>query len=629
MKYRPDIDGLRGIAVLGVVLFHARLGFLTGGYAGVDIFFVISGYLITSIILGELEAGNFTLAKFYERRIRRILPALVAIVCLTWLAAILFYMPPEFRDFSQTVAATPLFAANLALWHQTAYFGTPAEIRPLLHLWSLAVEEQFYLLFPVTLLVLHRFWRAGKFTIVWLTLLVSLGLSIWLTNRYPAAAFYLPVTRAWELMAGAIIAFDIVPPPHRQHTAELVGLAGVLLIAFSLLFYSSETHFPGYAAIMPCLGAALLIHSGKDRRTIASRALSVRPVVFVGLISYSLYLIHWPIFAIVRYYWILPLSPAMTAAIILASGLGAFLSWKFVELPFRRRGGAIALRPLLMGAAVASLCLVLAGTVGYVSNGIPSRYPGYAHLDYRNRLPEYKVGSCFFLESQTISQWNLNRCTLTPGPGPLTLLWGDSFAAHYAPGLEAEGASIQGRIVQFAAASCAPILDQESSWRGRCSELAKDAMDIVERYKIERVILSLDWSQESNYYGNFYAGIRRTIEDLRKKGVEVVVLGQSPAFMFWDSLDVEYRLGITHRSTSNFYPFLAFAPGFNAALRKELPDVKFIDPMAALCRPDLCRITSGHQSLYIDGGHYSVLGSDQAVRAIADRLNGAWTKPDL
>ena len=354
MTYRRDIDGLRGVAVLSVIFFHAGFSWFQGGFTGVDVFFVISGYLITTIIQKEIDEERFRLANFYERRVRRIMPALFVTIVATWIVAFLLYMPPEFKSYSASVATTATFASNILFWRQGGYFAGPAEIKPLLNIWSLAVEEQFYLLFPVTMIFLARFGHKTRLFVISLVLLISLALSIRGTSHAPGAAFFLTPSRAWELMLGAVFAFDFLKVKQSRWIAESAAVTGLSMILWSVSFFSSKTHFPGASAATPCLGAAFLIYSGLTVKTAIGRILGSQPLVFIGLISYSLYLFHWPVFAFVRYYWILPLPVYASTAVLIFSIVAALLSWKYIEKPFRSVHGRISRRKLCLSAAVAS-----------------------------------------------------------------------------------------------------------------------------------------------------------------------------------------------------------------------------------------------------------------------------------
>ena len=342
MKYRREIDGLRTVAVGSVVLFHAGMPGFAGGYVGVDVFFVISGFLITTILLGDLEAGRFSVLTFYERRARRILPALSLVVLCTALAGALLMSPHQIGELAESVAATALFAANVYFWRSTDYFGTAAEEKPLLHMWSLAVEEQFYILFPLLLLVLWR-WRPNRLQL-WFMALAALSLALaeagW--RLKPWANFYLPAGRAWELLAGAMIAARLRgAAPEPSAAGRVLAPLGLALVIASIALIGEGTPYPSLWTAIPVAGTALLIRYAGPQ-DLAGRLLGLRPMVFVGLLSYSIYLWHQPLLAFARIELIGPPPlPAALGLMALSVPL-AWLSWRFVERPFRTspaRGG--------------------------------------------------------------------------------------------------------------------------------------------------------------------------------------------------------------------------------------------------------------------------------------------------
>lgn len=299
--HRPDIDGLRALAIVPVCFYHAGLPAFSGGFVGVSVFFVISGYLMAKLIGSGLDRGEFSLLDFYQRRVRRIFPALIfALVVLLLIAAVLA-TPKLFEDFGATLAATSLFASNILLWHKTAnYFDTPTEWNPLLHTWSLGVEEQFYILFPLFLMAVWRFGRRLRIGLMAAVALVSFALSVWGTANAPTAAFYLLPARAWELLLGSLVAFWAMRGEqsgprggHGYWIGTAGSLAGLLLIVWSLFAYDRDMEFPGASALVPTVGAALLIHFGHDGVNPVARLMGLAPLTFIGRISYSLYLWHW------------------------------------------------------------------------------------------------------------------------------------------------------------------------------------------------------------------------------------------------------------------------------------------------------------------------------------------------
>ncbi len=373
MHYRPEIDGLRAVAVIPVILFHAGFSSFSGGYIGVDVFFVISGYLITSIIYQELVQDRFSIMRFYERRARRILPALflVSAACIPF--AWLWMLPDEFKDFSQSLVGVATFTSNILFWRESGYFADPAELKPLLHTWSLAVEEQFYILYPPMLIALYRVRTKPLVLAISLAALISLGFAHWASTAYPSANFYLLPSRAWELGVGALVALYMhhQPPTPPRALRELAGFVGLGLIFYAVVTFTETTPFPSLWAMIPVIGTALIILAA-DGHTLAGRLLSRRVLVGVGLISYSLYLWHQPLFAFARIYFIDDV-PAMTYWLLIAVAfLLAYLTWLAIELPARKRLKLPRLQ-ILSGAVAGCLAIGIVGATGWVIEGHTSR----------------------------------------------------------------------------------------------------------------------------------------------------------------------------------------------------------------------------------------------------------------
>lgn len=334
MKYRAEIDGLRALAVVPVILFHAGFELFSGGFVGVDVFFVISGYLITTILIEDLENQRFSLVNFYERRARRILPALffVMLVCIPF--AWMWMLPNQMKDFSQSLVAVSLFASNILFWKESGYFDAAAEEKPLLHTWSLAVEEQYYVLFPIFLFLA---WRYGKNRVFWMIVAmaaISLLLSEWGWRNNATANFYLAPTRAWELFAGSIASFIVQKQGVQKN--NLLAVIGLTAIIFSIFFYDETTPFPSVYALVPVLGVVLLVLYA-DKESLPAKVLSTRGFVGIGLISYSAYLWHQPLFAFARVANVNEPSHSLMALLAVSSVVIAYLSWRFIETPFRSK----------------------------------------------------------------------------------------------------------------------------------------------------------------------------------------------------------------------------------------------------------------------------------------------------
>jgi peptidoglycan/LPS O-acetylase OafA/YrhL len=330
LAHRPELDGLRGIAIASVVAYHLGGRLAPGGFVGVDLFFVLSGFLITQLIVSDLEFDRFSILGFYERRVRRIVPALLFVCACCTAIALTIFLPGELKDYCSSLLAALLSASNLWFFQHSGYFDRAADTHPLLHTWSLGVEEQFYILFPVLLWGLFRLTRSRMGSAIWVLFALSLGVSIIALPQHPQSTFFLLHTRAWELLTGSIVALGLVPHPISRVHREVGGLVGLSAIALAIFAYDSQTPFPGAAALLPCLGAGLIIWSGPGD-SLVSRALSCKPLIFLGLVSYSLYLWHWPLIVFVRAISAAPLDVHQQGALAALSFILATGTWRFVS----------------------------------------------------------------------------------------------------------------------------------------------------------------------------------------------------------------------------------------------------------------------------------------------------------
>jgi len=370
IEYRKEIDGLRAIAVIPVIFYHAGYQLFGGGFVGVDVFFVISGYLITTIILNDLESKKFSLLNFYERRARRILPALFLVVLCCVPAAWFMLLPDEMEEFSKSLIAVSTFTSNIHFWQDDGgYFAGPSELKPLIHTWSLAIEEQFYIILPIFLVLTWRLGRRFLLVSLLTSFVISLSLAHWGSQFRPSAAFYLLPTRAWELLIGSFVAFylqrnEILFSNFASNALSTLGLAMILT---SVFLFNSTTPFPGLAALAPTLGTALVILFA-NRRTLVFALLSHRAMVGIGLISYSLYLWHQPLLAFSRIFFIEGHNERLIPFLLAISVLLAWISWKYIEMPFRKES-VISSRGIYIGATFISSALICFGIVGYQTEG--------------------------------------------------------------------------------------------------------------------------------------------------------------------------------------------------------------------------------------------------------------------
>ncbi len=468
LKYRPDIDGLRALAVILVVLDHLKVRLFAGGYIGVDVFFVISGYLISSVILNDLLAGKFSVVGFYERRVRRIFPALLFMLLFTSVVVGVFYLPIEVEAFAGSLLAALFSVSNFYFWHQSGYFDALGSLKPLVHTWSLAVEEQFYIFFPLFLVAVRRWFPDKIKQAVLIVTIVTFVMACFWVQRDPTATFYFAPLRAWELLIGTIISQRYLPSITGRVGRNLASTVGMLLVIVSAISYTDNTTFPGLAALPPCIGAALIIAAGETGPSICGNILALRPVVFIGLISYSLYLWHWPILVFNgrNTLFLNGLFGERIAKVVLisASIIAATLSWALIETPFRKG----RLRPgrrtlfLVTGAAVGIIALIGISMIGL--RGLPARFPREAlqvsaYTNY-DPAPAFRQGVCFLVPENTFADFRPSVCLRDDSNRKQYLLLGDSLGAQLYAGLSTVFTEIN--ISQATSASCLPFVTTPS-----------------------------------------------------------------------------------------------------------------------------------------------------------------------
>jgi peptidoglycan/LPS O-acetylase OafA/YrhL len=641
MNHRADIDGLRAVAIIPVVLFHAGISQVPGGFAGVDVFFVISGYLITGLILNDIANGRFSIAHFYERRVRRILPALFFVLIFTSIAAYALLMPDDAWEFGRSLFATMLFSSNVLFAKQTGYFQTAVEMKPLLHTWSLGVEEQFYILYPLFVYLITRY-LPKRYVGVLLSLLgSSLAFSIWDVHWHRSVAFYSSAARAWELLVGAILAVGVIPAARSRIMADILASLGLFLLIGSFLSLSGSLPFPGVNALYPALGTALLIYSGTTQATITSRILSTKPFVFIGLISYSLYLWHWVLIVFFRYYSLRPLGGWCSLVLISVGVVIATVSWKFVENPFRGHRGLVQSRSVLFaGAAAGSTLFVVFAGVLFLTHGLPARLDQKvlgllaSKNDYWSRRDACIDRICHIGD---------DRAT------PSFMLWGDSHAGAIAPAFEQIAAAngISG-FVAFSPA-CAPLLglkryDEDDP--DKCDRFNRSVLTFIESSHIKNVFLHARWglyAEGSRYgqewggpalltsdrnpqadYGAFASLLRSTITKLKQLDSNIIVVASVPEV----GLDVPTslaRAATTRRSPALATPYSEFMArqertfGLLSRLA-QMYDVRLVYPDKLICDNISCPTTRKGYALYVDSNHLSVHGATFLAPAFAPML---------
>ena len=654
MEYRSDIDGLRAVAILPVVLGHAALGPFEGGFVGVDVFFVISGYLITSIIAGEMEEERFSIAKFYERRIRRLLPALMALLAICIAVGSFVLLEEDRVQFGNSVIATTFFGSNFFFWSQVGYFDGPALTKPLLHTWSLAVEEQFYIVFPVALFILYKYCRSYLAPALFAATALSFILAAVSVHKAPSAAFYLLPTRAWEMLIGSLLALGAVPPISSPRLRDAASLLGIALIAFAVFTYTEGTTFPGPAALLPCLGTALIIHAGQAGPSVVGRLLSLKPVVFIGQISYSLYLWHWPVIVFTSYMLVhKPNVPTMAGAVAL-SILLATLSWRYIEQPFRhsRRSRSTVFRSAVLAMSAAAA----AGLLASLSMLGPRTEPEVERLlAFRNSKNLNEPVCAANYDRQLDPN---GGCSLGNPETASVFLWGDSHGDSLWPAFEQIHQRLSAEVTYGVSASCLPLVGVGSD--AKCIADNENRLNfILGNANITHVVLAGRWTaaldgravdlgpaetnsnlppfidRNGKHYGIstperravFRSALSATIQPLLKSGKTVVLIYPIPE-VGYDVPSTLARLVAKGEEPENFKVPQEYYRSRHAYVIEALdalghhPRLLRVRPDAHLCADGNCDTYRDGAALYYDDDHLSREGAAQLMPAIEQALAG-------
>jgi len=642
LKYRSEIDGLRALAVVPVILFHAGFELFSGGFVGVDVFFVISGYLITTILIEDIENKRFSIVNFYERRARRILPALffVMLVCIPF--AWIWMLPSQMKDFSQSLVAVSLFASNILFWRESDYFDTAAEEKPLLHTWSLAVEEQYYVLFPIFLILA---WRFGKNRVFWTIVVmaaVSFLLSEWGWRNKPTANFYLAPTRAWELFAGSIAAFIVQKQGVQKN--NLLSLIGLAVIIFSIFFYDENTPFPSVYALVPVLGVVLLVLYA-DNETLAAKLLSTKGFVGVGLISYSAYLWHQPLFAFARIRSLEHPSVVLMLALSLASLLLAYFSWKFIEWPFRNKYKFN--QKYIFSCSTAGLIAFI--SIGYtlISNSQFDylRFPGKPTLSdmysasASNWASKVRTDSNRICENLGLPHLDEEVC-FTNSKEPELLIVGDSKAMALSSAIFAGYFDIPSLLISAHSCPIYPNLTYiptyEKQWGNNCTDISKRIFNIKKSIpSIDTVIIvnhAIRFNDEiSRYFLNgekitnneaMKIGYSSLIGNMLSEDLKVIFLTDIPELkndallcVYRDDLN-SYHCNPTRQEVRQereaYYKNIEYLS--NAF------SVQVIDSLEVLCPTELCISYDNDSLFYFDKTHLTPLGARKVLDYIFKQL---------
>jgi peptidoglycan/LPS O-acetylase OafA/YrhL len=665
MQYRREIDGLRALAVLPVLLFHAGFQSFGGGYVGVDIFFVISGYLITSIIINELHAGTFSIVKFYERRARRILPALflVMLACLPF--AWLWMSPTGLQDFSKSVIAVSLFLSNILFWKEAGYFATANELKPLLHTWSLAVEEQYYVLFPLFLMLAWRFVaKRWIISILCLGALASLALSEWALTRYASVSFYLLPTRGWELLIGALAAFYLFSnnnseAPNQLH--QIASLLGVLLITYSIFAFDKFTPFPGINALPPTIGAVLIVLFANPQNVVG-KLLGSKLLVGIGLISYSTYLWHQPLFSFARHGSIQEPSKVAYLLLILLSLLLAFFTWKFVETPFRNKN-VTSRKQIFWFGLVGSLFFIAVGLIGVYNKGFEKRFNMPASLSSSFGLTD-RANACFDKPNSHISDdWLCDlgiksvQTEYTAKAKPAFVVLGDSHSKSLFDAFNEAALQANIHAVYSGISACPPLLGiyalRSDIAPVGCHLMNQRMFDYVKTNQIKKVFLIGRWSAytDGGYDGAvatwigltkegkkekassriaFKTGLKKTVAAYASIGVQLYIVEQVPQQML-NVKDLYYKIYANDlkKVTGSIYEL-------SVSKQQHLQLQAFVSPLFKqhvqagqfnlvnfddiFCDAEKCLFGTDKHSYYFDDNHLTTEGGRMVVDEIVKQI---------
>jgi peptidoglycan/LPS O-acetylase OafA/YrhL len=613
-KYRPDVDGLRAIAVTLVLNFHAFPDAVPGGFVGVDVFFVISGFLITGLIARELDVGRFSLIEFYNRRIRRIFPALIVVLAVTLALGWFWMLPQAFAQLGSDSFASAAFLANIALLLQSGYFDVESARKPLLHLWSLGIEEQFYLFWPLLLMV------AARLRMSILALAAVLGIASFLLNvawigANPVATFYLPFTRAFELLAGAVLACGWNNFNQSGTASDRRAWTGVALIAASVAMLDSHSAFPGWWAVLPVAGSTLLLSA--PAAWVNRVLLASPPMVWIGLISYPLYLWHWPLLVFGGIIKFGPLTLPERELILLASGLLAWATYRFVEIPFRFGRPS---RRKMFGLGAGMAMIALAGFAVVWGRGFDSRLPPEirAMASVRTESFKWRFGECLL---DLAKQTGFADACVERDRRPLVLVWGDSTAGALLPGLRKAQETRGFAIAQLTSNSCIPALGADIPSTPNCRAMNDKVFSLVRQIKPDIVLLHGTWEKHLD-------NVAETVAALKKEtDARVVVLGDVPSWRRGLPSEV-LRYFILHRAliperSPNGSPSAAY----DAVMRARLEPLgaEFVSASDVFCNAQGCLTRIGDAAADItasDQVHITEKASIFLVASIIDRVLG-------
>ncbi|MEZ5998483.1 MAG: acyltransferase family protein [Hyphomonas sp.] len=534
-QYRADLDGMRAVAVLSVLAYHIDHELAPGGFVGVDVFFVLSGFFISQLLLKDLAGSDYSIMKFYDRRIRRLLPALFSMLAATSVAAVFILMPSELVRYGRSVIGAVFSISNIVFWQRSGYFAPDADTFPLLHTWSLSVEEQFYLAYPMFLWGMWKLWPRRIRLALTIVFALSFTLSVWASYAKPSAAFYLAPSRAWELAGGALLAIGVFGAPQRGQTRQVAYGAGLGIVALSIFVLNDTLAFPGYAALLPCLGTMLIIWAGLNSEPTAlargsgfAAALSWKPVVWTGLISYSLYLWHWPVLVMAEQFTLANLSLLDKIALVPVMFGLAWLSWRFVERPFRRAEFVWPTLPKRFTYSAAAAALIAAfGAGSVITHGYPGRLPPQVVRLDRARAdfsPIRQNCHAFSFDPARPRAW----CRFGPEEGRPVYLYADSHGAELGYALSQRAPELGLSLALITSSACPPVVGYDDRQNLNCALNNENTRKRLAHARPGTVILTAHYFRFAYEIPDFWVGYQATVEALQSAGHKVVILGPLP-----------------------------------------------------------------------------------------------------
>ena len=620
LSYRPEIDGLRTIAVSAVILFHCGFSFLSGGFIGVDIFFVISGFLITTLLCRDIQNESFSITAFYAKRLRRLYPALLFTIVVTLVAGYFIFMPDEMKELGQSTVSVVAYVSNVFFWLKSDYFDGPSELKPLLHTWSLAVEEQFYIVFPLVLLAVQKFWDRISLHHIFFLLAISLIGCLVLLNIDNSAAFYLMPFRAWEFLIGSVCSF-VLATPHKikEHKKNWLSIFGMSLIVGSIFVIDEGVLFPGLAAIPVTVGTALVIIF-TTRGTLVQQFLASKSMVFLGKISYSTYLVHWPIVVFYNYSIIRESTAIEKIGLCVASFAIGYVFFKFIENSFRTSTiNYLQIKKTFIATFICSVFLAASGLLTHFENGFKGRFDAPQNYQENKVAVFPKSANCFLSTKETFELWTGQSCFIGgfDARKESTLIWGDSHAEHLKNGVFEYSNEIQRNVLLFASAGCAPIFDEIPNNRPNCPENNEYVLDIIKEYNIQRVILAGNW-QYARSQGVDIKNLPATVKKLLALDLEVGLINQLPIYPFNNPEFLHRRLSSNTNFDGNWKMKPAKGKVENELIYK-LPlhnSTVVFNPFESFCELGHCTVMKEHQLMIKDSGHLSSHGSRLMIRNI-------------